>query len=243
MSSSASITSRPAWQLDRALVLHQAFQALEKSIRLEGERVKPALDRLADALAGRMVGDKPLKASKGMLRDNYYKWLHGGMNPASLLQDYTGGRRKVPDDLVREWQRLLTLPLGGRNKDQAGCVAPTYQELVKRWRSGLDIPGLGTWRDRWASDPATAGLPLPACAPEFPWPERTMRRYAPSEAVGIGGRIGAGAMKKHLAYVSLDYSKLRKCELLTFDDCRLDIAALDEARRPHEDPAQAWPQD
>ncbi|HEX4084347.1 MAG TPA: hypothetical protein VHY22_05515, partial [Chthoniobacteraceae bacterium] len=64
---------------------------------------------------------------------------------------------------------------------------------------------------------------------EFPWSYRTVLRKKPGKAMRALGNLGIAAHKAQAAYVSMDYSRLRKCELYTLDDVRLDILAIDEA--------------
>lgn len=221
------ITSAPAWQQTRALLLHERFKALAAAVA-GGANLELGWNRISSELHGMSLGDgKTLKASKGMIRENWYKWLRGGRSPKALGLSYSEGKRQVPDALILEWHRRLSAPIGGRNLKGIANIAAIFAKLAMDWKSGIEIPGLGTWQDWWSrKHPA---LPLPPVPPAFPFDERTMRRHGLNLAMMKAGNVGAAAAKKHMAYVSLDYSTLRKCELYTFDDVRLDLVAFNEA--------------
>jgi hypothetical protein len=50
----------------------------------------------------------------------------------------------------------------------------------------------------------------------------------PPKAISRMGNLGDAAAQKHLPSMERDYSQLRKCELYTLDDVRLDLVCLDE---------------
>lgn len=223
----AALASAPAWQRERALILHRAFLEAEREIAAGG-RATEAVAALADRLDGIDAGGRPLRASAQTLWRALGTWREGGRTAAALLPRYTsaGSHRPMPPELIAEIQRRATASRGGRDKHGRSNDAAVYQQLCRDWRAGKVITGLGTWRDWWLDDPRTAGLPQPATAPEFPWCERTVRRHSGSRALKAAGNIGRAEAMKHLPRVEMDYARLRRCELYTLDDARLDLVAI-----------------
>lgn len=240
MTPSRTLSQVPAWQRERALVLHREFLALERDLAA-GDGASDLVKALAGALAGReiVVRDhdgreidrRPFRASVQNLWTLLRKWRGGGRRVEAMLPAYqsAGHHRPLPDALKSEIQRRASAQRGGRDKHARGNDASVYDQLCRDWAAGKPIRGLGTWRDWWQADPRTARLPVPALAPEFPWCERTLRRHSGCRALKDAGNIGAAAAAKHLPHLTLDYSRLRKCELYTLDDVRLDVACLDDA--------------
>lgn len=221
------ITSAPAWQQTRALLLHGRFKALAAA-SAAGEKLSAGWVRVAAELDGMDLGDgKTLRASANMIRDNWYRWLDGGRSPSALSMDYSAGKRSVPSELILEWHRRLAARTGGRNSRGTTNVAAIFSKLAHDWKCGVEIPGLGTWQEWWAK--TQPDLPMPPVPPRFPFDERTMRRHGLNPALAKSANVGAAAGKKHMAYVQLDYGNLLKCQLYTFDDTRADLVALDEA--------------
>lgn len=237
---SRDITNVPAWQRERALILHREFLSLERSVAA-GVGTTAALQLISESLRdrtiivrdhqGNEIDRKPLRASVGNLWTLLRKWRAGGRVVETLLPAYrsAGDNRPVPDLLKAEIQRRATNQRGGRDKHGRSNDAAVYRWLCDDWKAGKALPGVGTWQDWWMSDPRTRHLPMPSAAPDFPWTERTVRRHSGNRALKALGNIGAAAANKHLPSLTLDYSKLRKCELYTLDDVRLDISALDDA--------------
>jgi hypothetical protein len=92
---------------------------------------------------------------------------------------------------------------------------------------------MGNWQSWWIA--TYPQIPMPDVAPEFPISERTLYRYVSRGAHRVWGNQGVAAARKSLPWVSRDYSRLRPGELFVFDDCRLDILAMDDkTRRPTE---------
>lgn len=225
---SSAITSAPAWQQQRALLLHGAFKALAGSMEYEGANLVDGLRGIASRLDGIAIeGGRILRLSYSAAKNNWYRWIDGECTPASLICHYKAAQQKVPAALISDWQRRCSMPTGGRDKHGGGNISAVYARMASDWADGQEIPGLGTWQNWWSD--TYPDLSVPAIAPDFPHCERVMRRYVPARALTKAGNIGAAAGRKHLPYVSIDYSKLRKCELFTLDDVRLDLVALDES--------------
>ena len=218
------------WQRDRAARLHQAFAELERSMAMEKAPLVASLERLAARLDGTALsGGRVLRAKFMTLRTLYYKWQAGGQKATALLSAYSSPAHviRLPDELAAEIQKLATTKTGGRDKHQNGIEAPAIRKLLQiRWWQGEALPGLGTWQQWWAAH--HSALPLPANPPEFPWGDKTIARRMGPRALRRMGNIGHAAALKHLPSMKRDYSKLRKCELYTLDDVKLDLIALCE---------------
>lgn len=219
-----------SWHRERAALLHQEFQRLAAGIELEGARLVPSLQALAVRLAGTVLpSGKPLAASWQNLRTVYYVWRNGGRKASALLPDYKSPSHieRMPDLLAAEIQKRATAPTGGRDKHQKGIDASQIHKALEReWQAGAAIPGLGTWREWWAA--ARPALPVPCVPPAFPWSIKTVTRRIGPKALQKMGNIGHAAALKHLPHMRRDYSKLRRCELYTLDDVRLDCVAIDD---------------
>lgn len=226
----SSLAKTSNWQRDRAARLHEAFVQLHASMELEKAPLVRSLQHLATRLNGTpLTGGKTLKASWQTLRALYYKWEKGGRRAASLLSKHTSPAHivRLPDELAAEIQKLATGKTGSRDKHGNGIEAPAIRATMqRRWWAGEALPGIGTWQEWWASQhPA---LPLPVTPPEFPWCARTIYRKMGPKALRRMGNHGHAAALKHMPSMKRDYSKLRKCELYTLDDVKLDLVALCE---------------
>jgi hypothetical protein len=205
------------WQRDRALLLHDQFARLDKR---HGNFSK-SLQELSTCLRGSLLDNKkPLAVSTGTLRREYGKWKKAGRCPEALLPDYKPGQQKVPDELVAELHRLATMP-----GIKAFSVA--VKALMLRWKDGGEVPGLGCWLDWWRENHSNE--PMPASAPDFPFKRSTLYNYKPAKALVAAGTKGARAARETLPFIEMDYSRLRRCELFTLDDVRLDLKAIDPA--------------
>lgn len=222
----ASLTTSPAWQRSRAARLHAEFTALHEAC-LAGLAVTQGLTALSVQLDGLDLGGHPLRASYPTLRRAWDTWQKAGRKATALLPKYQGGSKKMPPALHREIQRIASAEVGGRDKHGRGWEAPRLRaHLQKLWHRGASLPGLGTWQEWWGEQ--YPHLALPPVPPEFPFCAETIRRKMGSKAALSLGNRGIAAAKKHLYSLTLDYSQLRKCELFTLDDVRLDLAAIDD---------------
>ncbi len=226
----ATITHAKPWQGDRAARLHQAFQQVATAVEIEGAKIEPTLQALAVQLNGtELKGGKRLKASWRNLRTFYYVWRSNGRNAKALLPGYKSPKHvlRLPDELTTEIQRRASVTTGGRDKNGNGPeAAQIHADLEREWKAGKSIKGLGTWQEWWlANRPA---LPLPNIPPDFPWSVKTVTRRIGSKVVRRTGNIGFAAANSLVPSMQRDYSKLRRCEVYTLDDVRLDVVALDE---------------
>lgn len=218
------------WQQDRAARLHTSFVEMEAAVSLEGAPLVASLQNLAARLDGTPLrGGRTLRASFQTLRTLYYKWRDGGRKVTALISAYKSPAHtiRLPDELAAEIQKLATTKTGARDKNGNAIEAPAIRKaLQKRWWAGEALPGLGTWQQWWAN--VHPALPLPANPPEFPWSDKTILRRMGPKALRRMGNIGHAAALKHMPSMKRDYSKLRKCELYTLDDVRLDLVAICE---------------
>ncbi len=214
-----------------SLKLHEKFNELESAIA-NGATQKDQLLRLRTELKQEPLHDEArtvIKCSCPTLERKLSKWRKGGRIAEALLPDYgKQATNRIPDLLINEYQRLCTRPMGGKNKHGAAPCSIAYNQLKKDWKDGKSIPGLGTWTEWWMKNEETAKFVLPTAAPEFPYTERGMRRHQPVKAVAARGNVGAVAAKNHEAFIERDYSLLRKGELYTLDDARVDVVAINE---------------
>lgn len=225
----ASITHAKAWQRERAALLHTKFLAVATAVEIERARIEPTLMSLAAELRGvTLPSGKELKASWQNLRTLYYRWRDKGRKASALLPGYKSPAHieRMPDELAAEIQKRASAPTGGRDKNQKGPDATRiHADLEKEWKAGKALPGIGTWQEWWVI--ARSALPMPCVPPSFPWGPKTVTRRIGTKAVRTMGNIGIAAAKKHLPHMRRDYSKLRRGELYTLDDVRLDCVAID----------------
>lgn len=221
----------PTWQRQRISILHAAFSELARSMQHEAMPLTEGLMAIQNRHHGTELdgGKTTLKASFKTLVRLWYPWVKSGRKASSLTPERKGGcnAHAMPDLLVQEIQRLASVQSGARDKNQKGVEGKAiWKDLAKRWKAGASLPGLGTWQDWWAENHPE--LPFPSIIPDFPWHPRTVNRRSGCEAVKKWGNIGRAAANKHLPSLDRDYSKLRRCELYTLDDVRLDFMAIEE---------------
>lgn len=219
-----------------ALELHSAFHGVERAMRLEKLTQTACLEALSKSLAdvtynvvnekGTVTGLYTPGTSVKQLTTKFRKWKKEGRTAEALLPSYSSPTGKVSPELTKEIQRRASLPTGGRNKHASSPASVVYKSLCEDWKQGKPVAGFGTWQEWW--DNNHPGVALPPKAPDFPLCRKTIDRHMPDKLIRATGNIGAAAGKKHAPYITLDYSHLRKCELLTLDDVRLDILCIDE---------------
>lgn len=239
----STLATSKAWQRQRALALHNAFQAAARRMQAEGLTIAKTLDQLLATLHGTTVRFngpsgtdlKPLKISRGSLKDNWYRWTKPGIHqhkPESLLLDYNPGhgpscKGAMPAALIAELHRRATLP-------GMAHISVVEKSLRDDWKAGRTIPGLGDWQtwyaNKYGPDALQQLLNGPTgTVPEFPFSSSTFYKHQPSKKERALGNKGFAAFRNSSAYVSLNYSKLRKCELFVLDDVRLDLIVIDES--------------
>lgn len=217
-----------------ALQLHREFIRVERAIRVEHLTQKDAIANLALNLRdvtypittnNKVTSHHTPAPSAKTLTTKLRKWRAGGRTVEAILPAYTGGTEKCPPELTKEIQRLATLTTGGRDKHGSSPASVVYNSLKADWAQGKSIAGLGTWQEWWMLN---HGTELPPKAPDFPYHKKTIDRKIPNKYLRSLGNIGAPAAKKNRPYITLNYSNLRRSELYTLDDVRLDILCIDE---------------
>lgn len=221
----------PSWQRHRVSIIDTAFRSLASAIDHESAPLVAGLESICLRIHGLPLdgGSRTLKASLKTLIRLWYAWEKAGRKSSALLPEKSplSNPHTMPDLLVNEIQRLASNGTGGRDKNGKGLEAKQiHTHLAKRWSAGMSLPGIGTWQEWWATN--HPGLALPNITPDFPWHVRTVSRKMPAKAISAMGNHGMAAALKKLPHMDRDYSKLRKCELYTLDDVRLDFVCLDE---------------
>jgi hypothetical protein len=226
---SGELKETKQWQRNRALILHREFSDLANRIETEGAKLTPEIRGLKRKLNGTVVTNgvrvsrrsgvqerklKTLRLSTRTLLREWYRWNNGDRIAEALLLNYKAGLPKIPAELVAEVQRRCTLPTGGRDKHGLAPITFVYNWLREDFREGKPIPGIN-----YADYAAGA---------EFPYSESTIRRCAPPPAERALGNRGFAAFKTRACHITRDYSKLRKCELYTLDDARLDLLCIED---------------
>lgn len=235
-----SLATASDWQRQRAEHLHREFLAIELAVAHAGARLTREIAALSARLAdhvitvtdhrGKVTSTHRIKSGESTLLRELKRWRKGGRVPSALLLGYDSGgpHATMPAELRRECRRLASLATGGRNKDGLAPATFVERELKKLWVAGEHVPGLGTWQDWWRLRPETAALALPESAPDFPFSGKTIKRHCGHTALRKLGNVGMASAIKELPYIERDYSQLRKAELFTLDDARVDIVAINE---------------
>jgi len=216
------------WQRERALLLHEAFTELEAAEAVGAATANKFFAALQARYKGKLLGKgkraKLLKLSLGTCYHALQKWRANGRTPEAILLNYNAAPSKLPAAFVAEIHRRATLP-GAFNHSRV------WKSIEQDWRAGKELKGLGTWQDFWRTCSRTRDLPLPHQAPELTvvMARSTFYELQPERVIKAAGTKGTAAAKAHLPYVSLNYAKLRKCELYALDDVRLDLIVIDDA--------------
>jgi hypothetical protein len=219
----------PDWQRQRVAAIDAEFRRLHDSIEHEGAPLVAGLLAIETRLHGQPLdgGKHTLKATYKTLIRLWYLWQRSGRKANALLPCTTPAQAGFPALLNNEIHRLASNNTGGRDKNGGGMEAGgIYKRFKKIWKAGGTLPGLGTWQEWWQTQ--HPGKALPPVPPDFPWSYRTILRRMPPKAIAKLGNLGHAAASKHLPSMDRDYSKLRKCELYTLDDVRMDFVCLDE---------------
>lgn len=224
------LTASSAWNRARALKLHEHFQSAALAVQ-GGAKIGDELDRVLRLLDGLLLqfpgGETILKISWTTINREWGYWNKGGREgkehaenirrPEALLLAYKagcGGHKPMPRKLVAELQRRMTHTTGGRDKFKRSPISVAWDSIKADFKARRPLPGIDY-------DDYEIGA-------ELPWHYSTACRKKAPRTLRAAGNLGASAAKNVSAYVSLDYSKLRKGELYTLDDVRLDIVCIDE---------------
>ena len=133
--------------------------------------------------------------------------------------------------------------------DNARASAPAWRELIRRLSAGAEIPGVGTWRDLYASEhggvmpPPDMPCPYGVRNPPTGWSQRNFARIKPSKFGLLAARRGMGAaiMSAAPAVVRTRIG-LAPCQVIQIDDmwheCKVSYAGNRHAQRVVELAAQ-----
>lgn len=205
----------------KAMLLHDACKRVEALVKTgctkdaAKAQVKREFTPRA-AAEGLKVG-----LSANALGRHLDKWHRGGCTAAALLPGYGNQRRRrIPQELVDEFQRLMTMP-GAKN------VSVVVRSLQERWTLGHDLPGVGAWRDWWKAN--HPDLDLPNTPPEFPYSERSFYNHQPAPSLLALGQKGEAGFRQASHTIQRTREQLRPGELYYMDDKRPDLLCIDDA--------------
>ena len=208
----------------RAGKLVAIFDAIDAALENKEPKVA-AIRRLAAVHHGTAIAALDgqtftLKLSYQTLYRLYAAYKAHGQT-ASIMRRYHRGRAAIPRDLVAEIRRRA-LAKG------APTTSVAVKQLLKEWENGASIPGLGTWREWYATKYPDQSPP--DRAPKFPYHPSTLYKYAPARqsALGAAGNLGVAAMRNHLMAVVRDSSLVKPGELYVLDDVRLDLVCHED---------------
>lgn len=167
------------------------------------------------------IGGSGLKGFSADNIDRVYRGFRAsGWAWQYLIPDYhlpaddEAQRGALTPEFKKWWQRHAGTYAGG--------TAAAHVELVRLWRAGETIEGLGSWMSWWqATHP---GLPLPAIAPELPegCSYHNLLKLVPRGAEITVVREGFFAAQGELPIMRRDRSELRVLELVAHDDKQTD---------------------
>ncbi len=148
----------------------------------------------------------------------------------SLVDARALGRKKEANpEFTAHWHALV---LANRRK-----MRPAWSALIRQFRKGDPIPGVGTWRDLYLK---TWGV-QPAEGEPCPWDERTpppgwsycsLARLAPKKATRLAASIGpAAALLQYGFTVRKTRVGLQCCQVIEVDDMWYEHKVLFKGNR------------
>ena len=193
----------------------QRVIAFAEALKVFGEATDKA--RAAAEISRRFapMGLKGLSA-KSLYR-KYQDVAFGGI---LMLVDPRTRRLAAGNGLNEEFKEYWhSIVLANRRK-----MRPAWGELLRRLSSGVEIPGVGTWKDlylRVFGYQPSAGEPCPwnQLNPPEGWSYRNMVQLAPSKATRFAASRGAGeAQLKYGFTVKKTRVGLKCCQVVEVDD-------------------------
>jgi hypothetical protein len=168
-------------------------------------------------IAKRYPGSKSLSSAN--IRTKYYAFQRDGwqalVNKSKLPRNnpvapnVPGGQ---PALFVEYWKGL-------QESYQRNSRA-AYRELIRRYRNGDQIPGIGNWRNVWMD--SVGGRPPEKCPmnPPLPqgWGERNLMRYRPTKFELTAARIGRSAAAEFRPLVYTTRVGMAAGQVYVFDD-------------------------
>lgn len=168
-------------------------------------------------IAKRYPASKSLSAAN--IRTKYYAFQRDGwkalINKAKLPRNNVvapntpGGQ---PVQFVEFWKGLQ------ENYQRNSRAA--YRELIRRYRNGDQIPGIGNWRNVWIDSNGTMPPEKVPMNPPLPqgWGERNLMRYKPTQFELTAARIGRSAAAEFRPLVYTTRVGMRPGQVYVFDD-------------------------
>lgn len=231
---------------DRNVSLHRvprevrkAAESLESNFQRigNGQKIRPALK----ALQGRC--NVPCETLKRL----FYKWQRIGI--AALIDHRKCRGCGLPGCTA---ERALTLPTETLDHWRAGCIGNDKRGMRESWetriigalRAGKEVPGIGTWKQLFATMHPFAQMPT-AC----PWHIHNaprglslsnFRRFKLPKSVELLGKKGQFAMWSELPEVRIDLTQLEVLRWIVFDDHRIDAYCVVEDGRGGFQTVEMW---
>lgn len=220
----------------RALALDGIFRSVQACVEM-GEPLLETLRLAAQKHHGSLIttsrgetfaldlnwGD-PKSSSKGSSVRRWWRRWTANKGPLACVRVYNpDNKKKVPNDLLVELNRLSTLP-GVRNNSAA------IAEIKRRWFAGEHLVpsagGTGDWREWWKLH--HNDKPLPPSAPAFPWSDNLLykllpKKESPTKKLGTEGAFAALNVVKHMLRNS---GNLPPGKIYTADDAQLEVVCL-----------------
>ncbi len=165
----------------------------------------------------RYPGSQSLSAAN--IRTKYYAFQRDGwqalINKAKLPRhsavapNTPGGQ---PAAFVEFWKGL-------QESYQRNSRA-AYRELIRRYRNGDQIPGVGSWRNVWIDKSGTRPPDTCPMNPPLPdgWTERNLMRYKPTKFELTAARIGRSAAAQFRPLVFTTRVGMAPGQVFVFDD-------------------------
>lgn len=135
-------------------------------------------------------------------------------------------RARVPEERRAQPPAFVEFFKGLCERNQRAS-RPAYRALLyDYYYKGVEIPGIGTWRDVWTQ--RFPGVRIPEQMPFDPplpwgWSERNISRYTPSRFERAAARTGRAAAAQHRPLVFSSRVGLECGQFYMFDDLEHDI--------------------
>jgi hypothetical protein len=207
------------------------FRRLPETVRNDIRRYLAAFQRISEAInvsTGCRAQAMQLSAYRGFsfdrLRSLYYAYLRTGdwrvlKNNSKAKAQTKVDKTNLPPEFLDFWR--------GRCGYNQKASLPAYRQLKRDWRSGVSIPGYGTWQEYFQQNNPYMPLPL-TCPPDLPegWSESNLYRMLPTDAELALSRRGIAIARQHLPDILRTRVGLRPLELVAFDDVRTDFRII-----------------
>lgn len=176
--------------------------------------------RLAEEYAGRGLGGMSLKSLYAKAKAYGEGGWRALLPKAGRPKGEAGGGIAGNEAFLVHWHDLVT-----RNQRVA---RPAFGALVAELRSGLEIPGYGTWRDIWRAERPGRDLPkecpykIGALLP-MGWSLPNLMRHKPSKWALAATRTGTLAAANLLPMIPRTRAGLKRGQIVEIDDMWHDV--------------------